>query len=461
MTERRSGGRLQPGSRLLMRAAGIAILICPAVAFAEGGQVEALAPSHTAADFDGDGVLDRAFGYPRASGDVGGVVLVMSDGTVRSLDRDTPGVASIATPLDYFGDSVAAGDIDGDGFDDLIVGVPGDSGFLGNGGSVHVFYGSASGLSVVGDQVLHADSFGLAAESSSRRSFGETLAVGDFDCDGFADVGVGIPLAIGSDPSGAEGAVTVLFGSPTGVTTVRDAYVPGGLVTSGGDRRDFLFGGALASGRFLGEECDALAVGAPGRTGDLGFVALLARFDRDAGLASMVETLVSAGLEGDAYERFGAFFGAALWPRAGQGGFDDLVIAAPGVLCESATGALHRLEGTESGVVSSGDLVSMADEFMCIGWTSSEIRSGATAYESCVSAEGGECIVGFIDGLVGSGMSQGAAEETACQVAAQVASDACDAETMIDTGTCTYAASELGSSPSKCLFSGDVMAHGY
>ena len=57
---------------------------------------------------------------------------------------------------DGFGSSVAAGDFNGDGFDDLIVGSPGESvNGLENAGIITISYGTANGLETA--EVLHQD----------------------------------------------------------------------------------------------------------------------------------------------------------------------------------------------------------------------------------------------------------------------------------------------------------------
>jgi hypothetical protein len=75
-------------------------------------------------------------------------------------------IVGIAEIGDYFGSSVAAGDFDGDGLDDLAVGVPEedlqiDQENTEDTGVVNVIYGSqGSGLTATGNQVWHQDSDG-------------------------------------------------------------------------------------------------------------------------------------------------------------------------------------------------------------------------------------------------------------------------------------------------------------
>jgi hypothetical protein len=120
-------------------------------------------------DFDGDGYADLAVGVPYAevNGDAeAGAVHVLygrSTGLAglgdEVITQDTAGfVQSPAEPNDRFGFSLAAGDFNGDGADDLAVGTPFEDNGVGyeDAGSVQVFYGKSgntagnSGLLLLG-----------------------------------------------------------------------------------------------------------------------------------------------------------------------------------------------------------------------------------------------------------------------------------------------------------------------
>jgi hypothetical protein len=73
-------------------------------------------------------------------------------------DQDSTNVNGVAEAFDLFGASVASGDFDGDGRDDLAIGVPDeDIGSIGNAGGVNVLHGTANRLSATGDQDWHQD----------------------------------------------------------------------------------------------------------------------------------------------------------------------------------------------------------------------------------------------------------------------------------------------------------------
>ncbi|MBK8267747.1 MAG: FG-GAP repeat protein [Planctomycetes bacterium] len=147
-----------------------------------------------------------------------------------------------------YGVAVAAGDFNGDGVEDLVTGANGD----GTGGSIIVNFGCPTGITHFDAQRWTLGTLGFTDMVDSR--FGLTLAVGDFDDDGYDDVAVGAP---GYDSF--RGAVVILFGRATGlgpnVTWISQDNGPGAY--EAGDN----FGGALAAGDFNNDGYDDLAVG--------------------------------------------------------------------------------------------------------------------------------------------------------------------------------------------------------
>ncbi len=220
-------------------------------------------------DFDGDTFLDLAIGIPDE--DVGAIVdagaVVVTHGSFAGLglgpsqtyNQNTAGTLETAEAGDRFGATLAAGDIDNDGFCDLAIGVPGqDHGAAADAGDVHVLFGSASGLSATDDQVWHQGSPGVPDINEIDDAFGTALAIGDFDFDGFADLAIGVPSEDVGFTANA-GAVTVLYGMASGLTAVGSNQLEDGT-----PEVDDRFGFAVAAGNATFDSADDLAIGMPG-----------------------------------------------------------------------------------------------------------------------------------------------------------------------------------------------------
>jgi hypothetical protein len=161
----------------------------------------------------------------------GGAVNVL-DGTPAGLTnsgrkhftQNTPGVRSEVEIFDRFGYALAAGDFDNDGFADLAIGVPFEviTGLVGA-GAVHVLYGRAAGLTGSGSQYFTQSTRGVGSTAENGDRFGDALAAGDFDNDGFADLAIGVTAEdIGGIFDG--GAVNVLYGRAAGLTGPGSQY---------------------------------------------------------------------------------------------------------------------------------------------------------------------------------------------------------------------------------------------
>ncbi|MBA2565550.1 MAG: FG-GAP repeat protein [Gemmatimonadetes bacterium] len=115
-------------------------------------------------------------------------------------------------------------------------------------GDVTVLYGSGTGLTGQGSQLWDQDSPGVPDTAEASDLFGEALAAGDFDHDGFADLAVGV-LSEDLGITNEAGAGNVLYGSPAGLSSARSQVwhqdVPG--VEDSIVSQD-AFGGALVTG---------------------------------------------------------------------------------------------------------------------------------------------------------------------------------------------------------------------
>jgi hypothetical protein len=120
---------------------------------------------------------------------------------------------------DLFARAAGSGDFNGDGFDELAIGIAHKMvDGLAQAGAFSVFYGSAAGLTSTGNQYWTENSPGLPAAAEAKAWLGRTgVAGGDFNADGFDDIAVGA-LQHSVDGVPKAGEVDVLYGSAAGLT---------------------------------------------------------------------------------------------------------------------------------------------------------------------------------------------------------------------------------------------------
>jgi hypothetical protein len=216
-------------------------------------------------DFNGDGRSDLAVGAPGR--DIGGLVDV---GFVEVFLGGATGV-NPSYVLFYQGNAegqrlgaaFAAGDLNNDGRDELVVAAPGVTvGGEAHAGMVTVWSRDAAGD--WHDTYWTQNSAGVLGVAEAEDGFGATLAIGNFNGDAYGDLVIGVPNeAIGAVAQ--AGAVHVLYGSANGLTATGNQlwYRSGGGVTGTAGTYAAL-GGALATGNFDGDYFGDLAIGIPG-----------------------------------------------------------------------------------------------------------------------------------------------------------------------------------------------------
>jgi hypothetical protein len=182
--------------------------------------------------------------------------------------QDSGTVADTAEPSDDFGASLAAGDFGNGTQADLAVGVPGeDLGAAANAGAVNVLYGSATGLTDVGNQLWTQDTGTMLEAAQEGDQFGLSLAAANFGAGPQADLAVGVPLEDVAVKSGVikdAGAVNVIYGKANGLTDTGNQLWTqnSGTVLDVSETGD-QFGIALTGGDFGNTGQADLAVGVP------------------------------------------------------------------------------------------------------------------------------------------------------------------------------------------------------
>jgi hypothetical protein len=326
--------------------------------------------SETAGDFNGDGYQDLAVGVPFE--DIGGVggydegeegavnIFYGSSGGLK-MSNDHLLQESVVTEGNQFGRALASGDFNNDGRDDLAVSM--GHAFDGA-GAVQIVYGTAAGLYGT-SSYFHQNSHPNLGVSEASDGFGYSLASGDFNSDGYADLGIGVPFEdIESAGATSAGEVNILYGSSVGLTgSGSQVWHQGSTYIEGNPETGDRYGFSLASGDFNNDGRDDLAIGVPDEdieatnATEAGAVNIL--FGSINGLTAnndQIWTQDSSGSESFAqdYENYGFSLASGDF---NNDGCDDLAIGVTeeDVNTTYSAGAVNILYGSNSGLTTSND----------------------------------------------------------------------------------------------------------
>ncbi len=207
---------------------------------------------NTAGDVNNDGHADIIVGAPRydgAEGNEGAAFVYYGD---ASVDLDPAWSVVITQTKAQFGAAVStAGDVNGDGYDDVIVGAPAYTVTAQFEGGAFIFHSSAAGLSSSPDWQITG--------GQSNAHFGASVSTaGDVNGDGYADVLVGAPLySTDKEHPAQEGAAFVFAGEEDGVR--QTIYW-----SSDGGKAGTKFGASVSTAGDVNDDgCDDIIIGAP------------------------------------------------------------------------------------------------------------------------------------------------------------------------------------------------------
>ncbi|MFT5679921.1 MAG: hypothetical protein ACI8RZ_000826 [Myxococcota bacterium] len=321
-----------------------------------------------AGDVNDDGYDDFMVGAPEDddNGSNSGSVMLML-GPVTAGSFGLTGASSLFTgddSTDYAGWALSdAGDINADGYADLLIGAPGESTNANSAGAAYLILGPAST-----SDALNSIGYALYGGSTSDQLGYAVSGGGDIDGDGYDDLLIGAP----DESTGASqaGAVYVRYG-PLSSTGSMSVFVDVELY---GTSNNEAAGYALSVSQDANDDgYSDLLIGAPGESTN----------GNRAGAAYLVYGPLSSGGTVDLADADGIFYGNdgdsnAGWSVSDAGdidddGYSDLLIGAPDEdTSANKAGAAYLVYGPGSGSIdlsSSDALVTGSSSGDSAGWS--------------------------------------------------------------------------------------------
>jgi hypothetical protein len=397
----------------------------------------------SAGDVNGDGAADVLVGapfYDAGETDEGAAFVFLGDS--GAIEGGAPGTASAQLESDQvgarFGFSVAtAGDVDDDGFADVIVGAPYYDAGEGNEGAAFVFLGRARGIA-------DATPATAAAQLESNQAYAQlgssVASAGDVNGDGFADVLVGAPNYDSGETE--EGAAFVFLGggsgiengSPSNAATQLEsnqvfAYL-GSSVASAGDVDGDGFADVLvgAPGYDAGETDEGVAfvfLGEESGIDDGTPITAAAWLESNQEPALLGSSVASAGdVNGDGFAD--VLVGAPSYDggEAGEGAAFVFLGGASGITDGTPTTAAAQLESNQAGARLGASVASAGD---VNGDGFGDVLVGAPSYDGGEAGEGAAFVFlggasGITDGTPATAAAQLESNQAGARLGASVAS---------------------------------------